>query len=77
MLPKNVTNVGRKERKNSKRQLFTPQNVHSNLSPITKDDTAKTTAQLIDDEYNALLNFEAPSWTMFRFDRAAILACFN
>ncbi|CAG9566326.1 unnamed protein product [Danaus chrysippus] len=65
------TNGNRKAGKMSKRQLFTPQNVHTNnFSPVNKDNSP------IDDvEDNSYYNFVAPSWANFKFDRRAILDC--
>lgn len=71
-------NGSRKERKMAKRQLFTPQNTHSNnFSPVQKESSANTEQKEsktdgYDDEF---FNFVAPSWANFKFDRRAILDC--
>ncbi|XP_075979570.1 uncharacterized protein LOC142978858 [Anticarsia gemmatalis] len=63
----------RKERKITKRQLFTPQNTHTNnFSPVQKDSSPNVESQ---DENNTFFNFVAPSWANFKFDRRAILDC--
>lgn len=64
----NTNNNYRKEKKQAKRQLFTPQNTQANFSPVQKDNSN-------DNEDNSLLNFVAPSWANFKFDRRAILDC--
>ncbi|XP_046966461.1 m7GpppN-mRNA hydrolase [Vanessa cardui] len=61
----------KKSGKMTKRQLFTPQNTHtSNFSPLLKDNSPAE-----DVEESAYLNFVAPSWANFKFDRRAILEC--
>lgn len=63
-------NGNRKERKMAKRQLFTPQNTHSNdLSPIQKD------ASPVESQEDDFFTFVAPSWANFKFDTRAILEC--
>lgn len=67
------TPVNKKEKKHSKRQLFTPQNLsskslHTELQPLDQD---------YDDEYLNLINYISPCWENFKFDRAAILASFD
>ncbi|XP_045538785.1 m7GpppN-mRNA hydrolase [Papilio machaon] len=65
----NTSNNYRKEKKQAKRQLFTPQNTQTNnFSPVQKDNT-------YENDDNSLLNFVAPSWANFKFDRRAILDC--
>lgn len=65
-------NSGRKERKITKRQLFTPQNTHShNFSPVQKENSPNTDSP----DESAFFNFIAPSWANFKFDRRAILDC--
>ncbi|CAG9098903.1 unnamed protein product [Plutella xylostella] len=63
-------NGTRKERKHSKRQLFTPQNMHSNGSPVNKEKASPETE--VEDPF---WSFVAPSWANFKFDRRAILEC--
>lgn len=72
------TNGSRKERKLAKRQLFTPQNTHSNdFSPVQKETTPNPEPKesKIDGYDDAFFNFVAPSWANFKFDRRAILEC--
>lgn len=71
-IPKNGNGNGaRKERKHTKRQLFTPQNTRVNeFSPVQKE---KSPVESQDD--SAFFNFTAPSWANFKFDRRAILDC--
>ncbi|KAM3958369.1 decapping mRNA 2 [Aphomia sociella] len=65
-------NSNRKERKITKRQLFTPQNTHTNnFSPVQKDSSPSNEVQ----NDNVFFNFVAPSWANFKFDRRAILDC--
>ncbi|CAK1581305.1 unnamed protein product [Parnassius mnemosyne] len=67
----NNPNGNRKERKQAKRQLFTPQNTHTNnFSPVQKDPPNDESV-----EDNSFFNFVAPSWANFKFDRRAILEC--
>ncbi|CAG5059075.1 unnamed protein product [Parnassius apollo] len=67
----NNPNGNRKDRKQAKRQLFTPQNTHTNnFSPVQKD---PPNDESTDD--NCFFNFVAPSWANFKFDRRAILEC--
>lgn len=79
---KSTTNNARKVAKHSKRQLFTPQNIQASSSPIQKEDSPKKTKEPgpaepdPDDPYGAF-NFIVPAWNNFKFDRAAILACFD
>ncbi|XP_059062070.1 m7GpppN-mRNA hydrolase [Achroia grisella] len=64
-------NSNRKERKITKRQLFTPQNTHTNnFSPVQKDSSPNEVQ-----EDHSFFNFVAPSWANFKFDRRAILEC--
>ncbi|XP_068622616.1 m7GpppN-mRNA hydrolase [Battus philenor] len=66
----NNPNSSRKEKKLAKRQLFTPQNTHSNnFSPVQKD----ISNEIVED--NSFLNFVAPSWANFKFDKRAIWDC--
>lgn len=68
---KNGNGSNRKERKGTKRQLFTPQNIHSNeSSPAQKD--SSPSEQVDDCSFFAVV---APSWANFKFDRRAILEC--
>ncbi|CAH0725097.1 unnamed protein product, partial [Brenthis ino] len=61
---------GNKRGRMTKRQLFTPQNTHTNnFSPVQKD------ASPVNDVEDNFLNFVAPSWANFKFDRRAILEC--
>lgn len=65
-------NSNRKEKKVAKRQLFTPQNTHSNnFSPVQKENTPNNETSPDD----AFFNFVAPSWANFKFDKRAILDC--
>ncbi|XP_026749933.2 m7GpppN-mRNA hydrolase [Galleria mellonella] len=65
-------NSNRKDRKGTKRQLFTPQNTHTNnFSPVQKDSSPNDEVQ----EDNSYYDFVAPSWANFKFDRRAILDC--
>lgn len=67
----NGGNSTRKERKHSKRQLFTPQNIHSNnFSPVNQEKSPEN-----EPPEDTLWNFVAPSWVNFKFDRRAILDC--
>lgn len=67
----NNGNSNRKGGKTSKRQLFTPQNTHTNnFSPVQKENTPSQ-----ETEESSYLNFVAPSWANFKFDRRAILEC--
>lgn len=75
---KTNANGSRKERKLAKRQLFTPQNTHSNnFSPVQKETTpvAKPKESKVDGYDDAFFSFVAPSWANFKFDRRAILDC--
>ncbi|XP_041980665.1 m7GpppN-mRNA hydrolase isoform X2 [Aricia agestis] len=64
-------NASNKKGKMAKRQLFTPQNTHTNnFSPVQK---LKTPVKEVDE--NVTVNFVAPSWANFKFDRRAILDC--
>ncbi|XP_047996235.1 m7GpppN-mRNA hydrolase [Leguminivora glycinivorella] len=66
---KNGNGSARKERRNPKRQLFTPQNTHStNFSPVQKEQTPTQEPEEL---------FVAPSWANFKFDMQAILNCLN
>lgn len=61
---------GNKRGRMTKRQLFTPQNTHTNnFSPVQKDSSP------VNDVEDNFLNFVAPSWANFKFDRRAILEC--
>lgn len=63
-------NSSRKDRKQAKRQLFTPQNTHAtNLSPVLRNVTPQGPPE------EAPFDFVAPSWANFKFDRRAILEC--
>lgn len=69
-VPKNG-NGTRKERKQTKRQLFTPQNIYVNsFSPVQKEHSP-----IEGQDDSGFLNFIAPSWANFKFDRRAILEC--
>lgn len=62
-------NTGKRAGKMAKRQLFTPQNTHTNnFSPVQKDTSPN-------DNEDSYLNFVAPSWANFKFDRRAIMEC--
>ncbi|XP_063382952.1 m7GpppN-mRNA hydrolase [Cydia fagiglandana] len=66
---KNGNGSARKERRNPKRQLFTPQNTQStNFSPVQKEQTPTQEPEEL---------FVAPSWANFKFDMQAILNCLN
>ncbi|KAL0870328.1 hypothetical protein ABMA27_005345 [Loxostege sticticalis] len=66
-------NGNKKDKKVAKRQLFTPQNTHSNnFSPVQKDTSPSNEVPGDDSAY---FNFVAPSWANFKFDRRAILDC--
>ncbi|CAH0399590.1 unnamed protein product [Chilo suppressalis] len=68
----NTHSSNRKDRKLAKRQLFTPQNIHSNnFSPVQKESISNEVAE----DFNNYFNFVAPSWANFKFDRRAILEC--
>lgn len=68
-MSKNGTGT-RKERKQTKRQLFTPQNVYvDNFSPVQKEQSPDG------QDDSVFFNFIAPSWANFKFDRRAILEC--
>lgn len=63
---------GKKDRKHSKRQLFTPQNGNSSsFSPVNSKTSPNNGIQRQD----VLTNFVAPSWANFKFDTRAILDC--
>ncbi|XP_013183679.1 m7GpppN-mRNA hydrolase [Amyelois transitella] len=64
-------NSNRKERKITKRQLFTPQNEQeSNASPEQKGGSPDEVS-----DYDHFFSFVAPSWANFKFDQRAILDC--
>lgn len=70
-VPKNTNGNTRKERKHTKRQLFTPQNTQGNsFSPVQKE---QSPVEGQDD--SVFFNFIAPAWANFKFDRRAILDC--
>ncbi|CAH2238804.1 jg7738 [Pararge aegeria aegeria] len=70
----NTANGNRKSGKMAKRQLFTPQNTHtSNFSPVNKDNSPTNESE----ETSYVMNFVAPSWSNFKFDRRAILDCLS
>lgn len=63
----------RKDRKGTKRQLFTPQNTRTNMfSPVQQLDSSSPNAEKQDEVF---FKFVAPSWANFKFDRRAILDC--
>lgn len=63
-------NTSKRSAKMAKRQLFTPQNTHTNnFSPVQVKDSSPN-----ENEDN-FLNFVAPSWANFKFDRRAIMEC--
>lgn len=63
-------NTNKRSAKMAKRQLFTPQNTHTNnFSPVQVKDSNPN-----ENEDN-FLNFVAPSWANFKFDRRAIMEC--
>lgn len=71
-----TANGNRKGGKMAKRQLFTPQNTHStNFSPVNTVDNPTVTDTNPQEEYSYVMNFVAPSWANFKFDRRAILDC--
>ncbi|KAL4709473.1 hypothetical protein ACJJTC_012810 [Scirpophaga incertulas] len=90
---KTGNHTNRRERKVSKRQLFTPQSTQStNISIIPTALNASDKEDLLAYEKEELLayekeqlpvydqdllNFVAPSWTNFKFNRHAILDCFT
>ncbi|CAH2049586.1 unnamed protein product, partial [Iphiclides podalirius] len=79
----------RKERRQAKRQLFTPQNAHAtnpspvrrdatNSSPVRRNATNSSPARRDPTPQSAgeqPFDFVAPSWANFKFDRRAILEC--
>ncbi|XP_049871473.1 m7GpppN-mRNA hydrolase [Pectinophora gossypiella] len=69
----NPTN--RKDRKGTKRQLFTPQNTHTNnFSPVKDNSVTREENTEVQDD-SVFFNFIAPAWANFKFDRRAILDC--
>ncbi|XP_072934993.1 uncharacterized protein [Epargyreus clarus] len=67
----NGCNGNRKDKKLTKRQLFIPQSTPTNnFSPIQKEESPSE-----ETDVNSFLNFVAPSWDNFKFDRRAILDC--
>ncbi|XP_034833496.1 m7GpppN-mRNA hydrolase [Maniola hyperantus] len=69
----NTANEKRKGGKMAKRQLFTPQNTHTTtFSPVNKDNSPTNEGE---ENNSYVMNFVAPSWANFKFDRRAILDC--
>ncbi|GBP21883.1 m7GpppN-mRNA hydrolase [Eumeta japonica] len=67
-----ITNSRRKEKKNIKRQLFTPHNVPPEgqvFKNIMETQQPENTSE------HVYVNYIAPSWENFKFDRVAILNC--
>ncbi|CAG9790770.1 unnamed protein product [Diatraea saccharalis] len=62
----------KKERKVAKRQLFTPQNTRTDsFSPVQKESASNEAT----DDLSVYLDFVAPSWANFKFNRHAIMEC--